>query len=134
MSVFHSHGLANALLINSVIRYNSTGVPFKQTSFPQYTHPSANARCARISDRLALGGRTPGKKVEWLIVAIDRLKKEPGLPGSIREAGIAEKEFHAQLDTLAANAFDDQCTGTNPRFPRISEIEELFLRAYEGKY
>jgi acetaldehyde dehydrogenase / alcohol dehydrogenase len=117
MSVFHSHGLANALLINPVIRYNSTGMPFKPTSFPQYTYPSANARCARISDRLALGDRTPGEKVEWLIVAINRLKKELSLPGSIREAGIAEKEFHAQLGTLAANAFDDQCTGCEPALP-----------------
>jgi acetaldehyde dehydrogenase/alcohol dehydrogenase len=133
-AAFHlPHGLANALLINSVIRYNSTDVPFKQTSFPQYTYPSAKARYARIADHLALGGRTPDEKVELLIVAINRLKKELCLPGSIREAGIAEKEFHAQLDTLAANAFDDQCTGANPRYPLISEIKELFLRTYEGK-
>ncbi len=133
-AAFHlPHGLANTLLINSVIRYNSTDVPFKQTSFPQYTYPSAKARYARIADHLALGGRTPDEKVELLIVAINRLKKELGLPGSIREAGVAEKQFHAQLDTLAANAFDDQCTGANPRYPLISEIKELFLRAYEGK-
>ena len=133
-AAFHvPHGLANALLINSVIRYNSTDVPFKQTSFPQYTYPTAKARYARIADHLALGGRTPDDKVELLIVAINRLKKELGLPGSIREAGVAEKEFRAQLDTLAANAFDDQCTGANPRYPLISEIKELFLRAYEGK-
>jgi acetaldehyde dehydrogenase/alcohol dehydrogenase len=133
-AAFHlPHGLANALLINSVIRYNSTDVPFKQTSFPQYTYPSAKARYARIADHLALGGRTPDEKVELLIVAINRLKKELGLPRSIREAGVAEKEFRAQLDTLAANAFDDQCTGANPRYPLISEIKELFLQAYEGK-
>ena len=133
-AAFHvPHGLANALLINSVIRYNSTDVPFKQTSFPQYTYPSAKARYARIADHLALGGRTPDEKVELLIAAINRLKKEVGLPRSIREAGVAEKEFHAQLDTLAANAFDDQCTGANPRYPLIPEIKELFLRAYDGK-
>jgi acetaldehyde dehydrogenase/alcohol dehydrogenase len=133
-AAFHvPHGLANALLINSVIRYNSTDVPFKQTSFPQYTYPSAKARYARIADHLALGGRTPDEKVELLITAINRLKKEVGLPRSIREAGVAEKEFHAQLDTLAANAFDDQCTGANPRYPLIPEIKELFLRAYDGK-
>jgi acetaldehyde dehydrogenase/alcohol dehydrogenase len=108
-------------------------VPFKQTSFPQYTYPSAKARYARIADHLALGGRTPDEKVELLITAINRLKKEVGLPRSIREAGVAEKEFHAQLDTLAANAFDDQCTGANPRYPLIPEIKELFLRAYDGK-
>jgi acetaldehyde dehydrogenase/alcohol dehydrogenase len=133
-AAFHlPHGLANALLINSVIRYNSTDVPFKQTSFPQYTYPTAKARYARIADHLALGGRTPDEKVELLIVAVNRLKKDLGLPGSIREAGVAEKEFRAQLDTLAANAFDDQCTGANPRYPLISEIKGLFLRAYEGK-
>jgi acetaldehyde dehydrogenase/alcohol dehydrogenase len=133
-AAFHvPHGLANALLINSVIRYNSTDVPFKQTSFPQYTYPSAKARYARIADHLALGGHTPDEKVELLIAAINRLKKEIGLPRSIREADVAEKEFHAQLDTLAANAFDDQCTGANPRYPLIPEIKELFLRAYDGK-
>ncbi|MGO8766342.1 MAG: bifunctional acetaldehyde-CoA/alcohol dehydrogenase [Limisphaerales bacterium] len=133
-AAFHlPHGLANALLINPVIRYNATDVPFKQTSFPQYTYPTAKARYARIADHLALGGQTPDEKVEQLIAAVRRLKKKLDLPGSIREAGVAEKEFHAQLDTLAANAFDDQCTGANPRYPLIQEIKELFLCAYEGK-
>jgi acetaldehyde dehydrogenase/alcohol dehydrogenase len=133
-AAFHlPHGLANALLINSVIRYNSTDVPFKQTSFPQYSYPTAKARYARIADHLGLGGNTPDEKVEMLIAAINRLKKQLGLPGSIREAGVAEKEFRAQLDMLAANAFDDQCTGANPRYPLIPEIKELFVRAYEGK-
>ena len=68
-----------------------------------------------------------------MVAEITKLKKALGLPGSIREAGVAEKEFHAQLDTLAANAFDDQCTGANPRYPLIPEIKDLFLRAYEGK-
>jgi acetaldehyde dehydrogenase/alcohol dehydrogenase len=133
-AAFHvPHGLANALLINSVIRYNSTDVPFKQTSFPQYTYPSAKARYARIADHLGLGGNTPDEKVERLVMAVARLKKELDLPASIRAAGVPEKEFHAQLDTLAANAFDDQCTGANPRYPLIPEIKEMFLRAYEGK-
>ena len=127
------HGLANALLINTVIRYNATDVPFKQTSFPQYTYPTAKARYARIADHLGLGGSTPDEKVERLIAEITKLKKALGLPASIREAGVAEKEFHAQLDMLSANAFDDQCTGANPRYPMISEIKEMFLRAYEGK-
>ena len=133
-AAFHlPHGLANALLINTVIRYNATDVPFKQTSFPQYTYPSAKARYARIADHLGLGGNTPDEKVERLIAEITKLKKALGLPVSIREAGVAEKDFRAQLDTVAANAFDDQCTGANPRYPLISEIKDLFLRAYEGK-
>ncbi|MGB7749425.1 MAG: bifunctional acetaldehyde-CoA/alcohol dehydrogenase [Verrucomicrobiia bacterium] len=133
-AAFHlPHGLANALLINTVIRYNATDVPFKQTSFPQYTYPTAKARYARIADHLGLGGNTPDEKVDRLVAEINKLKKAIGLPGSIREAGVAEKEFHAQLDTLAANAFDDQCTGANPRYPLIPEIKDLFLRAYEGK-
>ncbi len=133
-AAFHlPHGLANALLINTVIRYNATDVPFKQTSFPQYTYPSAKARYARIADHLGLGGNTPDEKVDRLVAEINKLKKAIGLPGSIREAGVAEKEFHTQLDTLAANAFDDQCTGANPRYPLIPEIKDLFLRAYEGK-
>jgi len=133
-AAFHlPHGLANALLINSVIRYNSTDVPFKQTSFPQYTYPTAKARYARVADHLGLGGNSLDEKVELLIAAISKLKRDLGIPASIRDAGVAEKEFRAQLDILATNAFDDQCTGANPRYPMISEIKELFLRAYDGK-
>jgi acetaldehyde dehydrogenase/alcohol dehydrogenase len=133
-AAFHvPHGLANALLINTVIRYNATDVPFKQTSFPQYACPTAKARYARVADHLGLGGSTPDEKVERLIAEITQLKKALNLPASLREAGVAEKDFHAQLDTVAANAFDDQCTGANPRYPLISEIKEMLLRAYEGK-
>jgi acetaldehyde dehydrogenase/alcohol dehydrogenase len=133
-ATFHlPHGLANALLINQVIRYNASDVPFKQTSFPQYTYPTAKARYARIADHLGLGGKTPDEKVETLMAAIAKLKKEIGLPGSIQEAGIAHNEFLAQLDKMSADAFDDQCTGANPRYPLIAEIKELFLHAYEGK-
>ena len=108
-------------------------MPFKQTSFPQYTYPTAKARYARIADHLGLGGKTPDEKVETLMAAIAKLKKEIGLPGSIQEAGIAHNEFLAQLDKMSADAFDDQCTGANPRYPLIAEIKELFLHAYEGK-
>jgi acetaldehyde dehydrogenase/alcohol dehydrogenase len=133
-ATFHlPHGLANALLINQVIRYNASDVPFKQTSFPQYTYPTAKARYARIADHLGLGGKTPDEKVETLMAAIAKLKNEIGLPGSIQEAGIAHNEFLAQLDKMSADAFDDQCTGANPRYPLIAEIKELFLHAYEGK-
>jgi acetaldehyde dehydrogenase/alcohol dehydrogenase len=133
-ATFHvPHGLANALLINTVIRYNATDVPFKQTSFPQYAYPTAKARYARVADYLGLGGGTPDEKVERLIAEITKIKKVLNLPASIREAGVAEKDFQAQLDTVAANAFDDQCTGANPRYPMIAEIKEMLMRAYEGK-
>jgi acetaldehyde dehydrogenase/alcohol dehydrogenase len=133
-ATFHiPHGLANALLINQVIRYNASDVPFKQTSFPQYTYPTAKARYARIADHLGLGGNTPDEKVEKLIAAISILKMEINIPASIQKVGVVHSEFIAHLDKLAADAFDDQCTGANPRYPLITEIKELFLRAYEGK-
>lgn len=133
-SMFHvPHGLANALLLSHVIRYNATDVPWKQTSFPQYTYPSAKERYARIADYLNLGGATPDEKVERLIDAIEALKAKLNIPKSIRDAGVPEKEFFAKLDELAEKAFDDQCTGANPRYPMISEIKELFIKAYNGE-
>lgn len=126
------HGLANALLISHVIRYNSTDVPWKQTSFPQYTYPSAKARYARIADYLGLGGHTPDEKVELLIKAIEDLKKTLNIPASIREAGVNEKEFMARIDELSEQAFDDQCTGANPRYPLMSEIKDLYIKAYNA--
>ncbi len=132
-SMFHvPHGLANALLLSHVIRYNSTDVPWKQTSFPQYTYPSAKDRYVRIADYLGLGGGTPDEKVEKLIDAIEGLKAKLNIPKSIRDAGVPEKEFFAKLDELAEQAFDDQCTGANPRYPMISEIKELLTKAYNG--
>jgi acetaldehyde dehydrogenase/alcohol dehydrogenase len=133
-ATFHiPHGLANALLINQVIRYNASDVPFKQTSFPQYSYPTAKARYARIADHLCLGGNTPDEKVEKLIAAISKLKMDINIPSSIQKVGVVHNEFIAHLDKLAADAFDDQCTGANPRYPLITEIKDLFLRAYEGK-
>jgi len=126
------HGLANALLLSHVIRYNATDVPWKQTSFPQYTYPSAKNRYARIADYLGLGGSTLDEKVELLIAAIEKLKKRLNIPASIKDAGVPEKEFYAGLDKLAENAFDDQCTSANPRYPLISEIKELYVKAYAG--
>jgi len=132
-SMFHvPHGLANALLLPHVIRYNSTDVPWKQTSFPQYTYPSAKERYARIADYLQLGGATPDEKVDRLVAAIEALEARLNIPKSIRDAGVPEKEFFAKLDELSEKAFDDQCTGANPRYPLISEIKELFTKAYNG--
>ncbi|HKJ85425.1 MAG TPA: bifunctional acetaldehyde-CoA/alcohol dehydrogenase, partial [Spirochaetia bacterium] len=124
------HGLANALMISHVIRFNIADAPTKQPAFPQYTHPDAKARYARIADYLGLGGKTPDEKVELLIAAIEELKRTLGIPASIRAAGVEEMEFLTKVDTLARNAFDDQCTGANPRYPLIAELKELYLTAY----
>ncbi|MDH8679459.1 bifunctional acetaldehyde-CoA/alcohol dehydrogenase [Fusibacter bizertensis] len=124
------HGVANALLINEVIKYNAVDNPRKQAAFPQYKYPNAKWRYARISDYLGLGGITEDDKVERLIDAINQLKVQIGLPLSIEEAGISHKSFEESLDDMAINAFDDQCTGANPRYPLVSELKELYRNAY----
>lgn len=133
-AAFHiPHGLANALLLEHVIRYNATNKPTKQGTFSQYKHPDAIFRYAYIADFLKLGGNTEEEKVEKLITAIAELKKKLNIPASIKEAGVDEKEFLARIDELSEMAFDDQCTGANPRYPLITEIKELYLNAYYGK-
>lgn len=130
-SVFHlPHGLGNALLINEVIRYNATDSPRKQAIFPQYKYPNIIERYAKIANYLNLGGSTDEEKVEKLIEAISKLKAELHIPLRIRDAGVGEKEFKQELDRLAEMAFDDQCTGTNPRYPSISEIKELYQNSF----
>lgn len=133
-STFHvPHGLANALLISHVIRYNATDAPFKQAIFPQYKYPNAKFRYARIADYLNLGGETEDDKVELLIDAIEALKARLNIPTSIREVmPEADQQFYAQVEEMAENAFDDQCTGANPRYPLISELKELYLLAHRG--
>lgn len=126
------HGLANALLISEVILYNSTDCPTKQCAFPQYKYPQVKERYAKIADHLALGGNSADEKVEKLIEAIENLKKELDIPKSIQKAGVSEENFNSKLDELSELAFDDQCTGANPRYPLISEIKELYQRAYKG--
>ncbi|MCX7951490.1 MAG: bifunctional acetaldehyde-CoA/alcohol dehydrogenase [Clostridiales bacterium] len=127
------HGIANALLINEVIRFNAVDNPRKQTAFPQYKYPNAKWRYARIADYLGLGGNTDEEKVELLINAIDELKEKLNIPKTIKEAGVSEKKFYATLDEMAEQAFDDQCTGANPRYPLISEIKEMYINAFEGR-
>jgi len=127
------HGLANALLITEVIHYNATDIPLKQTAFPQYTYPTAKSRYARVADYLQLGGKTEDEKVERLIKAVEELKAKLEIPASIRDAGVPEAAFMANLDALSEDAFDDQCTGANPRYPLISEIKALYSKAYQGK-
>ncbi|MFW6022801.1 MAG: bifunctional acetaldehyde-CoA/alcohol dehydrogenase [Halanaerobiaceae bacterium] len=127
------HGLANALLINDVIKYNSTNVPVKQTAFPQYKYPLTKTNYAKIADHLNLGGETEDEKVELLIDAINKLKEELDIPANIKSAGVSEKKFYSKLDEISELAFDDQCTGANPRYPLISEIKELYIEAYDDK-
>lgn len=126
------HGLANALLINPVIRYNATDIPVKQTAFPQYKYPLAKTNYAKIADHLGLGGETEDEKVELLIQAIEELKEEVDIPTSIKAVGIPEDAFYKKLDEMAELAFDDQCTGTNPRYPLINELKELYIQAYDA--
>jgi acetaldehyde dehydrogenase/alcohol dehydrogenase len=133
-AAFHvPHGLANALLISNVIRYNANENPTKQTAFSQYDRPKARCRYAEISRFLGLAGADKDAQLESLIQWIEGLKKELQIPASIREAGVNEAEFLAQVDQLAVDAFDDQCTGANPRYPLISELKAILLDSYYGR-
>ena len=126
------HGVANALLIRQIIKFNAVDKPTKQAIFPQYKFPNAKTKYGQVADELGLGGKNDDEKVERLINAVDELMTEINLPKSIREFGVKEEEFMANLDVLVERAFDDQCTGANPRYPLMSEIKKLFLDAYEG--
>ncbi|MBC2459567.1 bifunctional acetaldehyde-CoA/alcohol dehydrogenase [Clostridium beijerinckii] len=134
LGAFHHvpHGIANALLIDEVIRFNATDAPRKQAAFPQYKYPNAGWRYARIADYLNLGGNTEEEKVELLIKAIDDLKAKVGIPKSIKEFGVSEEKFYASMDEMVEQAFDDQCTGANPRYPLMSEIKEMYIKSYNG--
>lgn len=131
---FHlAHGLANALLITNVIRYNAADIPTKQTAFSQYDSPQGATRYCRVAKHLALGGNNDHERVEKLIEWLEELKKTLGIPSSIKAAGVNESEFLAKVDKIAEAAFDDQCTGANPRFPLISELKQLLLDSYYGR-
>ncbi len=131
---FHiPHGLANALMISHVIRYNATDAPFKQATFSQYKYPEAKHRYARIAEGLGLPGICEDDKVAALIAAIEDLKRQLEIPTSIREAMTEPEEtFFAKLDLVADQAFDDQCTVANPRYPLISDLKQLLVDAYLG--
>ena len=128
------HGVANALMIDEVIRFNSAEVPTKMGTFSQYDHPHTLARYAEVATALGLKGKNDEEKVESLIKAVDELKKKIGIKKSIKEYGIDEKEFLERLDDMTEQAFDDQCTGANPRYPLMSEIKQMYLNAYYGKH
>ena len=131
---FHiPHGIANALLINEVIKYNSSEAPAKMGTFPQYSYPHTLKRYAEITDYLGLGGNNDEEKVNNLIKAIDELKEKIEIKKSIKEYGISEEEFLSKVVEMSKQAFDDQCTGSNPRYPLIEEIKEMYLKAYYGQ-
>lgn len=126
------HGVANALLLDEVMRFNSQEVPTKMGTFPQYDHPHTLRRYAEIAESLGIEGKDDNEKLENLIAKIDELKEKVGIKKTIRDYGISEKDFLETLDEMSEKAFDDQCTGANPRYPLISEIKEIYLKAYYG--
>ena len=134
LGAFHHlpHGVANALLISQVLRFNAAEVPVKMGTFSQYDHPHTLERYAEIADYLRLGGGTDEEKLEKLIEAIEQLKERVGIRKTIRDYGITEQDFLATLDEMTEQAFDDQCTGANPRYPLMSEIKQMYLNAYYG--
>ena len=134
LGAFHHlpHGIANALMINEVLRFNSSESPTKMGTFPQYDHPHTLRRYAEIAESLNLSGKTDEEKLEKLIGKIEELKEKIGIKKTIKEYGIDEKDFLSRLDEMTEQAFDDQCTGANPRYPLMSEIKQMYLNAYYG--
>ena len=134
LGAFHHlpHGVANALLIDEVIRFNASETPVKMGTFSQYAYPHTKERYAEIADALGLKGKNVDEKLENLIKAIDELKEKVGIKKTIKDYGIDEADFLARLDDMVEQAFDDQCTGANPRYPLMSEIKQMYLNAYYG--
>ena len=135
LGAFHHlpHGIANALMIDEVLRFNAAEAPAKMGTFSQYDHPKTLRRYAEVAEALGLGGKTDKDKLENLIKAIDELKAKIGIKKTIKEYGVDEQDFLARLDDMVEQAFDDQCTGANPRYPLMSEIKQMYLNAYYGK-
>ena len=135
LGAFHHlpHGVANALMIDEVIRFNAAEIPAKMGTFPQYGYPHTMARYAEVAESLGLGGETDKEKVDNLIKAIDELKEKIGIKKTIKEYVPNEEDFLNRLDAMVEQAFDDQCTGANPRYPLMSEIKQMYLNAYYGK-
>ncbi len=134
LGAFHHlpHGVANALMIEEVLRFNAAEAPAKMGTFSQYDHPHTLARYAEVADALGLGGKTDEEKLENLIKAVNELKAKVGIKDTIKDYGIDEKDFLDRLDDMVEQAFDDQCTGANPRYPLMSEIKQMYLNAYYG--
>ena len=136
LGAFHHlpHGVANALMIEEVIRFNAAESPVKMGTFSQYDHPHTLARYAEIADYLGVKGNTDEEKLEGLIAKINELKAKVGIKETIKDYGIDEEDFLNRLDDMVEQAFDDQCTGANPRYPLMSEIKQMYLNAYYGKH
>lgn len=134
LGAFHHlpHGIANALMIDEVLRFNAAEVPAKMGTFPQYDHPHTLRRYAEIAEFLGLSGKTDEAKLNALIAKLDELKAAVGIKKTIREYGVDEQAFLDRLDEMTEQAFDDQCTGANPRYPLMSEIRQMYLNAYYG--
>ena len=135
LGAFHHlpHGMANSLVMKEVIKFNATDAPTKQAAFAQYKYPNAAWRYAKIADHLGLGGNTEAEKVELLLKAIDELQNKVNMPKTIKDAGVSEVKFFETLDEMVEQAFDDQCTGANPRYPLMSELKEMYITSYYGK-
>ncbi len=136
LGAFHHlpHGVANALMIEEVLRFNASEAPAKMGTFSQYDHPHTLARYAEVADYLGIKGNNDAEKLEGLIKAINALKTKVGIKATIKDYGIDEGDFLARLDDMVEQAFDDQCTGANPRYPLMSEIKQMYLNAYYGKH
>ena len=134
LGAFHHlpHGVANALMIEQVLRFNATEVPVKMGTFPQYDHPHTLARYAEVADYLGVKGQTDEEKLEGLIAMVNDLKQKIGIKATIRDYGVDETDFLNRLDDMVEQAFDDQCTGANPRYPLMREIKQMYLNAYYG--
>ncbi len=135
LGAFHhiAHGLANALMMDEVLRFNACEAPTKMGTFPQYDHPHTLARYAEVAEYLGCKGESDQEKLDALIAKIDALKEAIGIKPTIRDYVPDEESFLATLDKMCEQAFDDQCTGANPRYPLISEIKQMYLNAYYGK-
>lgn len=134
LGAFHHipHGIANALLIDRVLKFNAAAVPTKMGTFPQYQYPHTLSRYAMVADSLGIKGKNDKEKLDNLIKAINELKARVGIKATIKEYNIDEKDFLDRLDAMTEQAFDDQCTGANPRYPLMSELKEIYLSAYYG--
>ena len=135
LGAFHHlpHGIANALLITDVMRFNAVAAPTKMGTFSQYQYPHCQDRYVECANFLGIQGKNDDEKFENFITAIEKLKAEVGIKKTIAEYGVSEKDFLETLDEMVEQAFDDQCTGANPRYPLMSEIKEMYLKAYYGK-
>ena len=135
LGAFHHlpHGIANALLITEVMKFNSSDCPIKMGTFSQYQYPHTLERYVECANFIGISGKDEKDTLDKFIIAINNLKEEVGIKKTIADYGVKEEDFLATLDEMVEQAFDDQCTGANPRYPLMSEIKEMYLKAYYGK-